>query len=146
LADLAPDIPRPSHAYVPGLSARHPEDWFDGIKHTAQAGMSVETLRQSRAFIAGVTYFEAGYFWECHEVLEAVWMALPRQAPERKVVQAVIQLANARLKLKMERPRAVLRLCDIVDAHLAEPGPNPVFGFERQALGALVSETREAAA
>lgn len=39
-------------------------------------------------------------------------------SPEREFVQAIIQLANARLKLEMGKPRATVRLCDMVEAHL----------------------------
>lgn len=145
MADLAPGIPRPGHAYVPGLNARHGDDWFDGVKATAVPGMSVAELGRSRAFAAGRAYLEAGYFWECHEVLEAVWMALPERTPERAIVQAMIQLANARLKLRMARPRAALRLCDIVEKHLAEAeAANPALAVDRAALSNLVAETREA--
>ncbi len=49
--------------------------------------------------------------------MEPVWMTL-RTGPERELVQGMIQLANAALKQRMERPRAVLRLCDLVDRHL----------------------------
>lgn len=42
---------------------------------------------------------------------EAVWLVLPPNSAERRFVQAVIQLANALLKEKMDRPQAVRRLC-----------------------------------
>jgi len=146
LANLAAGIPCPSHAYVPGLNARHPEDWFDPIKDTARPGMDADALGQSRALVVGLAYLDAGYFWECHEVLEAVWMALPDGAPERAMVQAIIQLANARLKLKMNRPRAVLRLCDIVEGHLADARcANPAFGLDPTIMAQSVAETRRAA-
>ena len=41
-------------------------------------------------------------------------MAAPEPSAERDMVQAVIQLANARLKLRMDRPKAAARLCGIV--------------------------------
>lgn len=96
--------PLPPHAYIPGQTPRHPEDWFDALK-----------LDRQTALDAGVTYFEAGFFWECHEVLEAVWLGTPDPSSERDMVQAVIQLANARLKQAMNRPKATARLCDMVD-------------------------------
>lgn len=108
----------PPHAYVPGQTARHPEDWFDGIKATVHHGIALGDLHRTQAFQAGLAYLEAGYFWECHEVLEAVWMQTPQDSAERDMVQALIQLANARLKAVMARPRAVLRLCNMVEAHL----------------------------
>ena len=109
------DIPTPPHAYVPGQNARHPEDWFDGIKADVAAGLPTE---QTQAWRAGLRYLDKGYYWECHEVLEAVWMALPNPSPERDMTQALIQLANARLKLKMGKPRATLRLCVMVQGLL----------------------------
>ncbi len=57
-------------------------------------------------------------------------MQTPQGAPEREMVQALIQLANARLKLRMQRPRAVLRLVNMVLAHLDRcPGDAPILGI-----------------
>jgi hypothetical protein len=112
-------FPMPPHAYVPGQNARHPEDWFDAIKATLPSSVRVEDLHDTLAWQAGIAYFNAGFFWECHEVLEAVWMHTPNPSPEREMVQAIIQLANARLKLLMDRPRATQRLCGMVRQHLA---------------------------
>lgn len=118
MTKAAADIPLPPHAYIPGQTPRHPEDWFDVIKASVTDAIPTLYLHETDAFIAGLLYFEKGYFWECHEVLEAVWMQTPTPSPERDLVQAIIQLANARLKLEMGKPRATLRLCDLVDAHL----------------------------
>ena len=119
MAETEGDIPLPPHAYVPGQNARHAEDHFDPIKASVVPGMDAAALSGTAAFRAGLAYLDAGYFWECHEVLEAVWMQTAPDSPEREMVQALIQLANARLKVAMERPRAALRLCDMTDAHLA---------------------------
>ena len=113
---LPNDIPMPPHAYVPGQNARHPEDWFVTIKADVGTGLAIE---QTGAWRAGLVYLEQGYFWECHEVLEAVWMILPNPSAERNMTQAIIQLANARLKLLMGKPRATLRLCAMVRELLA---------------------------
>ncbi|MCC5987981.1 MAG: DUF309 domain-containing protein [Pararhodobacter sp.] len=112
--------PLPSHAYLPGQTPRHPEGAFDQLRESARAGMSAEALAFSAAFRAGIFYLEKGYFWEAHEVLEPVWMALPHGASERHFLQALIQLANARLKARMGRPRAVARLGAMVLRHLAD--------------------------
>ena len=101
-------------------------------------------MEHSTAFRAGLAYFEAGYFWECHEVLEAVWMAAPNPSPERAFVQAIIQLANARLKLAMGQPNATRRLCAIVDDLLADL-PQVVMGQRVADWAAACSETRAVA-
>lgn len=113
-------IALPDHAYVPGVSPRHDEGTFAALRHTAHRNMSVQQLASSEAFRAGLHFFHMGYYWEAHEVLEPVWLATPAASAERHVVQALIQLANAALKKQMGRPRAVLRLCAMVDVHLAE--------------------------
>ena len=103
----------PKHAYVPGVNARHPEGTFDVLRDTVQPGMEPGMLARSDAFRSGLQYLENGYYWEAHEVLEPVWMALPIDSPERKFVQGLIQIANAHLKLRMKRPSATLRLCSL---------------------------------
>lgn len=131
----------PSHAYVPGQTPRHPEGAFDALRDTARPGMTAAVLAMTPAFRAGLLYLEKGFYWEAHEVLEPVWMALPRGSAERHLVQALIQLANARLKARMGRSRAVGRLGGIVARHLADcraaGGAGVVMG---QALAGLEAE------
>lgn len=122
-------IAMPPHAYIPGQNARHDEDWFDSVKATADEVIQAENLHETLAWKTGITYFDAGFFWECHEVLEAVWLRTPNPSDEREMVQAIIQLANARLKLLMGMPRATQRLCGMVREHLARCAP------DRQILG-----------
>ncbi len=110
-------IPLPLHAYVPGVNARPAEGAFDAIRETVAAGMTEAELAATQAFRTGLIYLDSGYFWEAHEVLEPVWMVCPEQSAARQVVQGLIQLANANLKVLMRRPRAVLRLCDIARGH-----------------------------
>lgn len=110
----------PPHAYIPGRTPRHPEDLFDVVKATARSGMTPEDLAASRAWQTGLAYYRAGYHWEAHEVLEAVWLATGPNSVERRMVQAVIQLANAALKKRMGRKNAMRRLCEIASAHLSE--------------------------
>ena len=120
----------PPHAYIPGQTPRHPEDLFDGVKATVRKGMSAGELAASEAWAVGLRYYREGFYWECHEVLEAVWMAARQNTPERRVVQAVIQLANARLKMRMGRANAARRLAGIAEGHLADArAGGPVLGL-----------------
>lgn len=138
-------IPFPPHAYVPGQNARHPEGWFDEIKQSVTPSIPTGQLHMTTAWAAGLAYFDAGYFWECHEVLEAVWMRAPKGTVEREMVQALIQLANARLKLKMKRRNAARRLCDMVNAHLARcPAELAILGLMVGDVQSWVRETQEA--
>jgi len=139
------DIILPPHVYVPGRSPRHPDDWFDEIKNTVTQDVSPENFGETRAFMAGLKYLEYGYYWECHEVLEAVWMRTIDPSPERDMASAIIQLANARLKVLMGLPRAARRLCDMVDTHLSRcPEASPTLGLMVVDLKRKVEQTREA--
>lgn len=129
-------IPLPVQAYIPGATPRPAEGSYDALRETAQPGMSVEALATSTAMRAGLAFLEHGFFWEAHEVLEPVWMACPKKSAERVYVQALIQIANAALKLKMERPKACLRLCAIAQAHLTEAR----LGGSKTILGHPVAE------
>lgn len=58
----------------------------------------------------GLALNDAGFFWECHEILETVWMAAPQSGRDRILLRACIQIANANLKSKMQRAAAAMRL------------------------------------
>ncbi|MBL3705460.1 DUF309 domain-containing protein [Sulfitobacter sp. BDSS02] len=104
--------------------------------------MSLEELEQTLAWRAGWLFVRNGYFWEAHEVLEPVWMTLDA-GPERQFVQGVIQVANAALKLKMGRPNAVRRLCDIADGHLDACGEaDAIMGLPLSEVRWFIEETR----
>lgn len=110
-------IPLPDHAYIPGQTTRHASDAFDIFHDSVRSGMSVEGLTDTLAWKAGLLFVQKGYFWEAHEVLEPVWMALPGDDPDRQLVQALIQYANVGLKRRMNRPEAAARLALLASAH-----------------------------
>ncbi|MGB5213166.1 MAG: DUF309 domain-containing protein, partial [Anderseniella sp.] len=66
-------------------------------------------------YLYGHDLLQAGYNWEAHEVWEAVWLATPANGPERLLLQALIQKANARLKSAMQRENAAIRLQEQVE-------------------------------
>ena len=124
--------PLPPHAYVPGQTPRHAEDAFDAIKATVSPGMSAGQIAQTEAWRAGLTYLDDGFYWEAHEVLEAVWMICPPNSVERIFVQCLIQLANAALKRDMGRAGAARRLFDHaqqLDRECVMSGRAKVFGL-----------------
>ncbi|SMX50199.1 DUF309 domain-containing protein [Maliponia aquimaris] len=106
------DLPR--NAYLPGLTPRPAEGAYDALKAVR------DPLPDSPAWHAGLRFFEAGYYWEAHEVWEVVWMTARANSAERALVQGMIQLANAGLKRRMGRERAALRLDTLAGAILAE--------------------------
>ena len=57
----------------------------------------------------GIALNDRGYFWESQEILETVWAAAPQGGRERILLRACIQVANANLKLRTQKPRAAAR-------------------------------------
>lgn len=112
----------PPYAYVPGQTARHDPALFDNLHASVKPGMIPSELVKTAAWQAGWQYLQNGFYWETHEAFEPIWMQTPPNSVERHLVQALIQIANAALKMRMQRPRAVLRLCDLAQAHLTACG------------------------
>ncbi|WP_298495690.1 DUF309 domain-containing protein [uncultured Maritimibacter sp.] len=111
--------------HIPGRNARPPE------------GSIAPGLDE------GFALYHAGFFWEAHEAWEPVWMDLPPNAPEKAEMAALIQLANARLKLVMGKGRAVARILPLVDDHLARSGEGAHVAWargERESLAWMLSE------
>ncbi len=133
----APQDPawRPPHAYVPGATPRHAEDLFDPLK-----GIS-EPLQDSLAWQAGLRFLRDGFYWEAHEVWEAVWMAAAPNSAEKSLVQGLIQIANACLKHRMGKPRAAARLGMLAEGHFEAAyrlSERPM-GVDRAALAACLT-------
>jgi hypothetical protein len=72
------------------------------------------------AFLYGLALHDGGFFWEAHEIWEAVWKAAPMNGRDRIALQALFQIANAGLKQRQARPRAAARLIDETKGHLSE--------------------------
>jgi len=106
------NLPMPRWAYVPGASADGEAD------HDTLWQAKALVPSQFRGFVParhpalryGIALNDAGYFWESHEVLEAVWAAVPQGGRERILLRACIQIANANLRLRMNKPHAAVRL------------------------------------
>lgn len=137
------EISLPPHAHQPGRNPRHGEEVFTAAHASVRPGMDLAALEASLAWRSGWHFILHGYFWEAHEVLEPVWLALPPNAPERRFVQGLIQTANAALKLAMGQPRAALRIVDIAEALLAECASHPaLLGLPRRPVEDYLSSIR----
>jgi len=96
--------------------------------------MSPDALARSDAFQIGLQFIEAEYYWEAHEVLEPVWMALEEESDERRFVQGIIQLANGLLKIRMNRPKAAYRLSHIARDLVNSTGCEAIMGLNRATI------------
>lgn len=105
-----PDINLPSHAHVPGTGSRPDLVPLEHAKQLAPGVTQANGWQTNIPYLYGHDLKQAGYYWEAHEVWEAVWLATPANGPERLLLQALIQNANALLKSKMQRENAAERL------------------------------------
>jgi DUF309 family protein family protein len=108
----AADLPLPAWAYVPGetADAEPDRDALWQAKALVPARFLGFVPARHPALRYGIALNDAGYFWESQEVLEAVWAAAPQGGRERILLRACIQIANANLKLRMQKPNATARL------------------------------------
>jgi hypothetical protein len=106
------NLPLPQWAYVPGEmtedDADHDTLWKAKSLVPSRFGDYVPARHPALRY--GMTLNDRGYFWEAQEVLEAVWAAAPQGGRERILLRACIQIANANLRLRMQKPHAASRL------------------------------------
>lgn len=67
-------------------------------------------LRKNSGYLQGISLFNAGEFYEAHEVWESIWLRFPKASLERIFLGALIQLAASRLKEKQNQPKPSARL------------------------------------
>jgi hypothetical protein len=108
-------LPLPARRHVPG----------SGSQPDAPPLAAARADPQGLAY--GIDLYNRGFFWEAHEVWEAVWLASAPNSGRRQGLRMLIQMANAGLKLAMGKPRAFARLAGEVaalarDADLAAEG------------------------
>jgi hypothetical protein len=59
------------------------------------------------AWLYGVDCYHAGFPWEAHEAWEALWQTAPAGLPQNHLLQGLILLAAAEVKVAQGRPRGV---------------------------------------
>lgn len=114
-------FPPPSYRYVPGAQPHPTSDprghSYDRPRRFPAAPLNGRRWRESPGYLYGCDLYNRGYWWEAHEAWEAIWHLAGRGSPERAALQALIQVANAHLKLHMGRLNAVMRLQASYGAH-----------------------------
>jgi len=105
------NLPLPQWAYVPGETAEAAADY----ETLAQATLLVPSRfrgyvpARHPALRYAIALNDHGYFWEAQEILQTVWAAAPQGGRERILLRACIHIANANLRLRMQKPRAAAR-------------------------------------
>jgi predicted metal-dependent hydrolase len=106
------NLPLPQWAYVPGEMAEDDADHDTLWKAKSLVPSRFRDYVPARhpALRYGIALNDRGYFWESQEVLEAVWAAAPQGGRERILLRACILIANANLRLRIQKPHAAARL------------------------------------
>ncbi len=98
----------PPYAFVPGCHPhprRSPMGHSHGAPHPEAPGRLGASDAAEAMFLRGVTLHDAGFFWEAHELWEALWHGLERRGPTARFLQGAIQSAAAQLKILQGMPR-----------------------------------------
>ncbi len=117
----------PNGPHVPGQNSRPPENAeIQALLAELPAQIIADDWCYIGAYQQGLTFFEAGFFWEAHEMWEAVWVKCAPNSREKYLLQGLIQVANACLKVRMRRKRGALKLVQeasmlIREAFLSKP-------------------------
>lgn len=137
--------PLPDTAHRPGRTPRPVDGPVFAAARAAPAPTDAAAWPTNTAYLYGFALYRGGFYWEAHEVWEAVWAGCPPNARERFLLQALIQLANAGLKRDLGRPAAVARLLAHADRLLADVAPLPDAGQPQcSVMGVDVTRLRHA--
>jgi hypothetical protein len=110
----------PGWAYNPGTDRAPDREPLECVKRLVPLRFGDFVPADDLAFQYGLALHDGGFFWEAHEVWEAVWKAAPMNGRDRIALRALIQIANAGLKQRRARPRAAVRLIEEAKALLGE--------------------------
>jgi hypothetical protein len=133
----APHLPLPAVPFLPGPGRRRPHL---PLERALEADGALGHGFSPTLFAYGADAFNCGCFWEAHECWELLWRREPRGAPRRPVLQGLILLAAARVKLGQGRAEGAAALHRKALALLAAARRNAdlVAGFD---LATLLAQT-----
>jgi hypothetical protein len=125
--------PFPAYRFVPGLHPhprRDPKGHSFGVKEEAPPALPPERWRENQAYLYGVDLYNYAYWWECHEVLEALWHLTGREGTGAAFLQGLIQVAAANLRRHLGSSEGARRLAKEAVARLGSVGERSYMGLE----------------
>jgi hypothetical protein len=124
----------PCRRHIPASRSTPDRGPLDAVKALTPPRVNEETWHDAPAYAYGLRLYAHGFFWEAHEVWEAVWLATAPNSQERYLLAGLIQLANACLKLEMAQPKAAFRLLQASQDHFGECRSKTLLGLDPAAL------------
>ena len=113
-----PDLPLPAYKYIPGKGPK--DEHRQDIPQIKMADLPPERWKENQAYLYGIDLYHHDYFYEAHEVWEALWHKVGHHTDQGKFLKAMIQLAAARLKISMGQEAPARRLLSSLRRLLGE--------------------------
>jgi len=104
------EFPLPEYRHMPGRNARPSDGLLESIATQVTPLVMNGNATDNKPWCYAVRLINEGYYWEAHEVLEALWNHALPNSRERSLIQCMIQLSNARLKALLGQPKAAVKL------------------------------------
>ncbi len=144
-----PDFPRystwpfPAYRFLPGQHPhprRHPSGHSYGIPEPTPVILSPEHWETFDWYLYGIDLYNYSYWWESHEVFEALWHAAGHESEQGLFFRGIIQVAASNLKYHLNNEKAAKKL--VFNAHkFLSPLPNIYMGLH---ISTFLKETEEA--
>lgn len=96
-------MPLPPYAFVPGQTPHpvsDPRGHSFGRRPPCPDPPDSDDWSACQPYLHGIDLFNHGYYWEAHEVWEALWKACGRLGPTADFLKALIKLAAAGVKVR----------------------------------------------
>ncbi len=108
LPRLAPELPLPPYAFVPGQTPHpvsDPRGHSFGVRPARPERPDPTRWRECRPYLHGIDLYNGGYPWEAHETWEGLWHACGRTGLAADFFKALIKLAASGVKGRKGQPR-----------------------------------------
>jgi hypothetical protein len=136
-------LPLPPYRFVPGRAPhprRDPRGHSFGKPDAPLPPWHPDDWRGLEAWLHGVDLYNRAFFWECHETLEALWIAGGRTTPHARFVRGIVLVAAACLNRHLGKRGGGRRQAMLGIEHLEALLPARVYmGVEIRTLTAGVA-------
>jgi hypothetical protein len=138
------ELELPGQAHRPGTGSTPEMALLEQAKAFCPQVTDAASWQTNRTYRYGWSLFAAGFYWEAHEVWEAVWLASHPNSLEQLFLKTAIQTAHACLKQDMGKDKAARRLFEEIAGLLAElkialgQHPQNYMGVDLEAFAAKI--------
>lgn len=120
------------YRYIPGLGPhprRNPRGHSFGEPEPTPRHCHPDRWHEDECYLYGVDLYNHGFWWESHEVFEALWHGAGRTSQPAQFFRGLIQIAASNLKAAMGSPVAARNLC-LCGIERLRGVPSPYMGLD----------------